>query len=108
MSQWSFHPTRGQSILDLVLTNNKDIIQDTTVGEAISDHNVVTFNINVHPSCHKASKKLFYNIRKADWAFLNEFFMNIPWNCAYVYDDIDEIWNAWSDLFLTAVDQPIP
>ena len=36
------------NILDLVLSNSTDIIQDVQVGEPISDHNVVTFNANVH------------------------------------------------------------
>ena len=39
LTQMVLQPTRGDSILDLVLTNNSDVICDVEVGEPISHHN---------------------------------------------------------------------
>ena len=49
LTQMVLQPTRGNNILDIVLTNNSDMVCDVEVGEPISDHNIVTFNVNVHP-----------------------------------------------------------
>ena len=78
------------------------------MGEPISDHNVVTFNANVYPYRHKHTKKEFYNFKKADWEQLNTLFEIIPWDCAFLSQDIHVVWRAWLNLFNTAVDQCIP
>jgi hypothetical protein len=48
--------TRGENILDLILTTDKYLIDNVRVGEPFgtSDHNVVRFSINI-------SKEKFYN-----------------------------------------------
>ena len=49
LTQMVLQPTRGDSILDLVLTNNSDVICDVIcdveVGEPISDHNYISFSL---------------------------------------------------------------
>ena len=108
LTQMVLQPTRAGNILDLVLSNSADIIQDVQVGEPISDHNVVTFNANVYPYRRKHTKKEFYNFKKADWEQLNTLFEIIPWDCAFLSQDIHVVWRAWLDLFNTAVDKCIP
>ena len=41
-SQLVSQPTRGLSILDLVLTTSPDYVQDLQVGETFSDHNLIS------------------------------------------------------------------
>ena len=100
-------PTRGDSILDLVLTNNSDVICDVEVGEPISDHNIISFNVNFHPYHQKSSGRGFYDFNKADWLRLNELFKHIPWHCAFLSNGVNEVWSVWTDLFFTAVDECI-
>ena len=45
---------------------------------------------------------------KADWSGLNELFRHVPWECIFVSNDINEVWNAWVDLVNAAVDQCVP
>ena len=106
LTQMVLQPIRGDSILDLVLTNNSDVICVVEVGEPISDHNVISFNVNVHPYHRKSSERRFYDF-KADWLRLNELFQPIPWHCAFLSNDVNEVWIAWTDLFFTAVDECI-
>ena len=100
-------PTRGDSILDLVLTNNSDVICDVAVGEPISDYNIISFNVNVHPYHRKSSERRFYDFHKADWLRLNELFEHVPWHCAFLFSDVNEVWSAWTGLFFTAIDECI-
>ena len=32
----------------------------------------------------------------------------MPWECVFVSNDINEVWNAWVDLVNAAVDQCVP
>ena len=107
LTQMVLQPTRENNILDLVLTNNIDLVVDVEVGEPISDHNIITFRVNVNPYRIQSSKKEFYNFDKANWSDLNELFNNIPWDCAFISNDINDIWNSWVDLYNTAVDHCI-
>ena len=84
------------------------MVSDVEVGEPISDHNIVTFKTNVNPYQRKSSKRKFHNFEKADWSGLNELFRHVPWDCVFVSNDINEVWNAWVDLFNAAVDQCVP
>ena len=45
---------------------------------------------------------------KADWSGFNELFKLMPWDCVFVSNDMNEVWNAWVDLFDNAVDQCTP
>ena len=114
LNQMVLQPTRGDNILDLItnsdliLTNHSDMVSDVEVGEPISDHNIVTFKTNVNPYQRKSSKREFYNFEKADWSGLNELFRHVPWECIFVSNDTNEVWNAWVDLDNAAVDQCVP
>ena len=101
LNQMVLQPTRGDNILDLILTNHSDMVSDVEVGESISDHNIVTFKTNVNPYQRKSSKREFHNFEKADWSGLNELFRHVPWECVFVSNDINEVWNAWADLSIT-------
>ena len=63
-------PTRrrgnAQNILDLVFTNNESIIQNLKVIPGISDHEMVSFNINLKSKRKKIPKRTFFIRRKAN------------------------------------------
>ena len=44
----------------------------------------------------------------ADWSGLNELIKHMPWECVFASNDINEVWNAWVNLFNAAVDQCVP
>lgn len=71
---------------------------DVEVGEPISDHNIITFCVNVHPYLRKSSEKEFCNFNKAEWSRLNELFEHIPRHCAFLSADINDVWSVWSCL----------
>ena len=83
------------------------MICDVEVGESISDYNIISFNVIVHPYHRKSSEGRFNDFHKADWLRLNELFEHIPWHCAFLSNDVNEVWSAWTGLFFTAIDECI-
>ena len=101
-------PTRDGNILDLVLASSSDIAYNLLVKEPFSDHNFITFTLNGRPYTKRKSLKLKYFYKNANWAQLKETLSFIPWQCAFLDDNIDRNWEAWTDLLFTVVDDYIP
>ena len=49
-----------------------------------------------------------YNFKKADFTALNELLKYIPWNCAFLEEDVDICTERVNDLLLAAADMCIP
>ena len=101
-------PTREDNILDLVLVSSLDLVHDLTVGQPFSDHNSINLFLSRSSQGYRRSEKLVYSFRKADWEHLRNLLSYTPWHCAFLDDNIDLVWSAWSDLLLSAVDECIP
>lgn len=56
-------PTKHDKIIDLVLTNNNNIINDARVIPGISHYDMVLFEVNLEPRKEKPVKRKF-NVRK--------------------------------------------
>lgn len=104
-------PTRGSNILDLVLTNDVEIVQNVMVTEGIvgSDHDSVSFVIaqRIMPARQPKAHQIF-NYRKADFDLFHCILQATPWNCCLLEDDINEAWVKFKDTFFTVADQCIP
>ena len=60
-------PTRrDDNILDLVLTNNNKLVSNITVVPGISDHDIVTFDLNTHCQKKRNVKRKVYIRKRAD------------------------------------------
>uniref|UniRef100_K7EXX2 Endonuclease/exonuclease/phosphatase domain-containing protein n=1 Tax=Pelodiscus sinensis TaxID=13735 RepID=K7EXX2_PELSI len=62
-------PTRGEAILDLVLSGVQDQVQEITVTGPLgnSDHNIITFNIPVVGRTPQQSSTLAFNFKKGNY-----------------------------------------
>ena len=102
--------TRGNNILDLVLSTAPDLLFDLSVNEGLgsSDHSSIEFKLRLKILRPKQSPTIVYNFGSANWNNLRDDFSNIPWNTAFLMDDINDVWDAWKDLFMEAVERNIP
>ena len=108
MSQQVLEPTREKNnILDLVITTNEGLIRNLRVGELLSDHNSIVFEVKMSSSKNPSHKKV-YKFTKANLDRLNELFNFVPWTCGFLTDDVQENWLMFKDLFFTAVEACIP
>ena len=101
-------PTREENILDLAFVSSPDLVHDLTVGQPFSDHNSINLLLSRSSYGDRRSEKSAYSFRKADWEHLRNLLNYTPWHCAFLEDNIDLVWSAWSDLLLSAVDECIP
>ncbi|XP_068757932.1 uncharacterized protein [Montipora capricornis] len=110
--QMVLNPTRDDNILDLVLSTAPDLLFDLSVNEGLgnSDHNSIEFNLRLKILRAKQSPRIVYNFGAANWNNLRDDFSNIPWNTAFLLDDINDVWDAWRVLFMEAcaVERNIP
>lgn len=93
-------PTRGDAMLDLVVSNLQHCTCEVDVGLFESDHlqTVVTFFVSC-PSPVRVTRSTALNYRRADFPGLKECLRLLPWN---VLDDLDvddalELFYQWVD-----------
>ncbi len=67
LTQLITKPTRGDNILDLVLTNNPSIVNKTEVLPGISDHDCCFAEFDINPKTNKQKPRHIPLYNKADW-----------------------------------------
>ena len=94
--QCNYNPTRiahgTANILDLILTRTPELISNIEVlpEHFDSDHLPVAFDIKMQSGrSHKSAPRQVYNYKKANFTELNELLGYVPWNCAFLEDDVD-------------------
>ena len=103
-------PTCHQNLFDLVLTNQPDIVADVQVIDdnlPLIDHDAVQFNLNV-VTLPQTPKRSLYNYKKADLSLLRDILSHVPWNINEDTGNIEESWQLFKDLFMSAVNMSVP
>ena len=59
-------PTRNDNILDLVLSTNPDIIYDLEIHPGMSDHNAITYQVNLSVKRQKKPDRYVYQYKKGN------------------------------------------
>ena len=103
------HPTGGENILDLILTNTPEFLMNINVCEGLgnSDHSSIEFDWKVKLGRLKQTPRFVYNFRTEDWKGLGEDLVKIPWDAIYLTCSLDELWEAWKTLSFQAVERTI-
>jgi hypothetical protein len=73
-------PTRGENILDLVLTSNESLVGNVNVAEPFgtSDHNVITFDVNLSADCTNWQEE-YMDYRHGDYKRLRQLISSVNW-----------------------------
>ena len=110
LHQLVLNPTCESSLLDLVLTNQPDLILDVTVVDnlPLTDHDAVKFSLCAVDALQTSCKRSLYNYKKADLSLLVDTLSHIPWTVIESACDIEDSWQQFKDLCLTAVEVSVP
>ena len=99
------HPTRGENILDLILSTQEHLVFNTKVGEHLgsSDHNIIRFNVNIS-NTPKHNEMLTPNFKIANYDGLKSELksLNISGSTP------EELWEDYKTKFLNIQDKYIP
>jgi hypothetical protein len=102
-------PTRGENVLDLVLTSDNFLISrvDTRAPLADSDHEMVLFDVNIRTVNPKKVPKR--NFHKADYDGMEAFLYTIDWENLFA-DAVGVIakWSIFKDILDFAFEQFVP
>ena len=104
-------PIASGNILDLILTSNPSIIINTYTTLGMSDHESVTFNINLNPVRNRKTHHKVYSYKSADWDKLkddidklNREYFDMDPNS----QDIDTNWTFFRENLTTLINNNIP
>ena len=107
------NPTRIDSgnILDLILTSNPSIIVNTHTTPGMSDHEAVTFNVNLNPVRNRKPPHKIFQYKSANWDKLKDDINQLT--TTYFHRnpnsrDINENWNFFRNNLTSLVDRNIP
>ena len=114
LSQIVDQPTRGNSILDIVLCSDVLCCDDVEVLLLIStsDHNTVCFRLCLYfTQQHSPTKESppRHNFAKADWESSCNFLAATDWH--FVFSDCytaDDLWNAYISVVQQAINKFVP
>lgn len=115
-SQFVRNPTRGDKVLDVVLCNDPIVISDCVTGPPVgaSDHDIVCFKVLVPPSTthdtlDRNIKDVRYDFKHADYVGFNNYLSGINWsNILTNTDDIDILWNRFTEVIDSGIDMFVP
>ena len=95
--------TRNSALLDLLLTNQQDLLDNITTNGSFgySDHNIVEFKIL--PSMLKASSRTkILDFRRANFKMLRARLQGIPWEASMEGKGACECWELFKNSLLKA------
>lgn len=103
-------PTRGDNILDLLLTNFPDKVKQLERFDDVinSDHRLFEFVLNFNINKKPPTKRKVYNFKTVNWDALRSTIEHIPWDITMDDSCIDTSLSNWMDLFFSIVDEHIP
>ena len=85
-------PTRYQNLLDLVFTNQPDIVVGVQVVDnlPLTDHNAVWFILKVTTLPQTPCKRSLFHYKKADLTLLCDTLSHVPWHIIESTGDVEE------------------
>ena len=103
-------PCRYQNLLDLVFTNQPDIVVGVQVVDnlPLTDHKAVQFILKVATLPQTPCKRSLFYYKKADLTLLCDTLSHVPWHIIESTGDVEESWQLFKDLFMSAVNISVP
>ncbi len=110
MVQLNNAATRENKILDLVITNIPELVNINEIlspaeAEIFTDHNIINFDLLVHPKHLPRTNRMVYDYRRGDFTALDS--LNLT-GLITTNGDINDDWRNWKDTFLATVSDHIP
>lgn len=100
-------PTRGNNILDLVITSDIDLVKNLEVGENFgnSDHYIIRFDLAV--TYVKENNRRKFNYAKGDYIKANILLQDVDWNLI-ITNNVEESWLCLKNLLSEIRDKCVP
>ena len=100
-----------KTLIDHLYTNCPENVTSIDVPKiGLSDHFPIFFTRKMHvqPKKGKHYTISYRSFKNFDEAKFSNDLNNVPWDIIHIFDDTNDILNAWTDLFLEVVDANVP
>jgi hypothetical protein len=108
MTQHVVAPTRGKNILDLVITNEPDMVDHVDIygGVTGSDHSLLSWTVNVNVE-KDMKNQLVFNYKQADYQKIHKELIDINW-VEQLSGTAEESWNYLKSKMHELINKYIP
>ena len=102
-------PTKGENVLDIVLSSQKELVDNVKIHEPLgnSDHNQIHFDINVK-SESKNAKMYRRNVHKGKYEDMRKYLAKLDWNNMLMNKTAIECWNILNYEIESIIDKFVP
>ena len=109
LTQHVLEPTRAARVLDIVLSSQKEFVDNVVIQEPLgsSDHNRLHFNINIKSDKTK-DKKCRRDFRKGNYKEIRKSLARIDWNDNMKNKTATECWNMLRGELDSEIDSHVP
>ena len=109
LTQHVLEPTRGENVLDIVLSSQKELVDNVKIFEPLgnSDHNQIHFYINVK-SESKNKKTYKRNFHKGNYKDMRKYLAKLDWNNMLMNKTAIECWNILKYEIESIIDKCVP
>ena len=109
LTQHVLEPTRATRVLDIVLSSQKELVDNVEIKEPLgsSDHNKMHFNINIKSDKTKV-KQCRRDFRKGDYKEIRNSLALIDWNDKMKNKTATECWNSLRGELDSTIDSYVP
>ncbi|CAB3986093.1 Hypothetical predicted protein, partial [Paramuricea clavata] len=114
LNQMVKEPTRSQgethNILDMIFTNNENIINNVKVLPGISDHDIVYFQVNLNCKKKRHVKRKIFIRKRADKELIQQKLRELANNfeCSVKQESLDTKWDAFQQGIQNIMNSCIP
>ena len=109
LTQHVLEPTRGENVLDIVLSSQKELVDNVKIFEPLgnSDHNQIHFDINVKS---ESKNKKAYNrkFHKGNYKDMRKYLAKLDWNNMLMNKTAIECWNILKKEIESIIDKFVP
>ena len=109
LTQHVLEPTRGDNVLDIVLSSQKELVDNVKIHEPLgnSDHNQIHFDINV--KSESQNKKTYRrNFHKGNNKDMRKYLAKLDWNNMLMNKTTIECWNILKYEIESIIDKFVP
>ena len=109
LTQHVLEPTRGENVLDIVLSSQQELVDNVKIFEPLgnSDHNQIHFDINVK-SESKNKKTYKRNFHKGNYKDMRKYLAQLDWNNMLMDKTAIECWNILKYEIESIIDKFVP
>ena len=109
LPQHVLEPTRGDNVLYIVLSSQKELVDKVTIHEPLSnsDQNQIHFDINVK-SESKNKKTYRRNFQKGNYKDMRKYLAKLDWNNVLMNKTAIECWNILKYENESIIDKCVP